>query len=342
MFAGSTAMKRRGSRGEADNSNQLRIGWSGDSSASGQSATVVAPPLASEPQPSLVQHLRWDFKESFPPPLPEALDAGILTDEDAEPENLRAIHDEQGRQLLATLRDLNFIGDARRRLFDPMTGEVARAPEEQERLRKRLFGEAQRLELWWQTLIDTYAQAFGEEAADDFGKAIRARNAGIDIVVDARPGTRDAAPKMEGSAPIAAPVIESKAPGDSGLRKPLVRKAPHPRTVTARFPVPRPLSAAIAAGHFGRDENGVVRPSAAEVRAITLQHSETLIELLEAIDQAAQSCVPSEAGRLQETFRSGIAAYAEDFGTSAAQQLEAFCRRQAHLRATDSGRGPCR
>jgi hypothetical protein len=289
-----------------------------------------------------VQRLRWDFRESFPEPLPEAIDAGIISDEDAEPENLRAIHEEQARQLLVTLRDLNFVGDARRRLFDPRTGKAPNSPEDKERLQKQLVGETQRLELWWQTLIDTYAEAFGEEAADAFGKAIRARNAGIDVVVESQPQTRAVAPKMESSAPTVAPVIESKAPGKDALRKPEVRKAPHPRTVTARFPVPRPLPAAIAAGNFGCDENGIVRPSAAEVRTITLQHSEKLIDLLETIEQAKHSCVPGEAARLQDAFQSGLAAYAEDFGKPAAQQLEAFCRRQAHLRATESGRGPCR
>jgi hypothetical protein len=229
---------------------------------------------------------------------------------------------------------LNFVGDARRRLFDPRTGKTPSSPEDNERLQKQLVGETRRLELWWQTLIDTYAEAFGEEAADAFGKAIRARNAGIDVVVESQPKTRAVAPKIESSAPGVAPVLESKAPGKDALRKPEVRKAPHPRTVTARFPVPRPLPAAIAAGNFGRDEKGVVRPSAAEVRAITLQHSEKLIDLLETIEQARHSCVPGEATRLREAFQSGIAAYAEDFGQPAAQQLEAFCRRQAHLRAT--------
>ena len=150
-------MKRRSSgSGCGHDPNQLRIAWGEPPPAAGPIAppavTSPASPPAPEPEHTLVQRLPWDFKESFPPPLPEALEAGILTDEDAEPESIRAIHDEQARQLLATLRDLNFIGDARRRLFDPRTGEVASGPEESERLQKRLFSEAQRLELWWQTL----------------------------------------------------------------------------------------------------------------------------------------------------------------------------------------------
>jgi len=334
-------MIRRGSgSGVADDPNQLRISWRGDAlPASGQSASAVAPPPASTPEESLVQRLRWDFRESFPEPLPEAIDAGIVSDEDAEPENIRAIHQEQTRQLLATLRDLNFVGDARRRLFDPRTGKTPNSPEDKERLQERLARETQRLELWWQTLIDTYAEAFGEEAADALGKAIRARNAGIEVVAETQSETQAVAPPMKGSEPTAEPVIEPKPPGNDLIKKLLARKTPHPRTVSARFPVPKPLAAAVAAGHFGRDENGVVRPSAAEVRAITLCHSEKLIDLLEAIEQAAHSCVPYEADRLRESFRSAITVYAEDFGQQAAAQLEAFVRRHACLRASENGRG---
>src|SRR5271169_4341781 len=99
-------MNRRGSGGgRADDPNQLGLSWSDASSASGQSASAVAPPPATTAEQSLVQRLRWDFRESFPQPLPEAIEAGIISDEDAEPENLRAIHQEQARALLATLRD---------------------------------------------------------------------------------------------------------------------------------------------------------------------------------------------------------------------------------------------
>jgi hypothetical protein len=334
MYIVSTAMKRRGSEGSGSgDSSQLRIEWGDPSPPSGNATSAVAEPPADEAEQSLVQRLRWDFRESFPEPLPEAIDTGILSDEDIEPENIRAIHDEQGRQLLATLRDMSFIGDARRRLFDPRTGKAPSDPQDKERLQRRLTSETQRLELWWQTLIDTYAEAFGEEAADAFGKAIRARNAGIDVVAESQPGVWAVAPKIHSSQPIAAPVIEPAVPVKEAPKTPEVRRPPHPRTVSAHLPVPRPLNTAIAAGHFGRDESGVViRPTAREVRAITLRHSEKLIDLLEAMHQASLSCIPPEVVRLEKVFRNGIATYAEDFGEPAARQLEAFVRRQASLR----------
>src|SRR4051794_16616436 len=40
--------------------------------------------------------------------------------------------------------------------------------------------------------------------------------------------------------------------------------------IVARLPVPKPLPASVAAGHFGHDEDGkVIRPAADEIRAIT-------------------------------------------------------------------------
>jgi hypothetical protein len=202
-----------------------------------------------------------------------------------------------------------------------------------------LFGEGQRLSLWWQTLIDTYAQAFGEEAADAFAKAIRARNAGIEVIAEPRSASPEPSPQTAtGPAPV--PAVARQSPAQTVQRKPDPLPATHPRTVRARFPVPTPLRAAINAGSFGRDEYGMFRPSAAQIRSLTLRHSETLIGLLGAIAQAGRSGHADEVARLNEAFRSGVAAYAKDFGPTAARQLEAFCRRQAHLRATDAADGP--
>jgi hypothetical protein len=52
-------------------------------------------------------------------PVPEAIEAGIVTDEDTEPENIRAIHEEHARELFAALHSLKVVLDARRRGVDP-------------------------------------------------------------------------------------------------------------------------------------------------------------------------------------------------------------------------------
>jgi hypothetical protein len=87
----------------------------------------------------LVQHLKWDFCDSFPQPTEEAIEAGIISDEDLTPGNIRAIHDEHAREMLAMLRDLDAIMDARRRGVDPSTGHAHRTTASKERLSK-LFG----------------------------------------------------------------------------------------------------------------------------------------------------------------------------------------------------------
>jgi len=98
--------------------------------------------------------------------------------------------------------------------------------------------------------------------------------------------------------------------------------------------VPRPLASAIAAGHFGQEESGKpVRPGPREVREITLQHADNL-ELLDAI-----AIAPADRkDDLRAQFDAGVAAYAEDFGLHAAEQLEAYVRRQA-THDTGSRRG---
>jgi hypothetical protein len=49
----------------------------------------------------------------------------------------------------------------------------------------------------------------------------------------------------------------------------------------SQLPVPRPLPAAIKAGHFGTDDAGKpINPAPNEVRAIIEQHAEKIISLL--------------------------------------------------------------
>jgi hypothetical protein len=301
--------------GRGDNPGQLQIDWSKDTVG----GPVTAQPPSPVSTPPLVQYLPWDFQSTFPQPTPEAIDAGIISDEDAAPEDLRGIHEEHANEALAVLRDLDRVLDARRRGVDPRNNKPPMLKEAKERLKIFFDTEPGRLERWWQTIMETYEQAFGHEAADAFGKALRARHAGIPVRVG-KPGAEMPTPaKTVNDTPAALPGSKP------------ARERPH-RRIAARLPVPRPLPSAIAAGHFGQDEGGrPIRPGAHEVREITEHHAEKLIETLDSLQQASGSCIPGEATRLRELFDSGIAAYAEDFGHHAAAQLEAYVRRQAGL-----------
>jgi hypothetical protein len=239
----------------------------------------------------LVQVLPWDFRTAFPEPTEQALDAGIISDEDNQPDAIRSIHEEHTRELLAVLKAMEAVSEARRRGIDPITGKPPGMHGKREKLRRWFQEEPERLERSFTNLIGVYEDAFGQEAAEALTKAVRAWNAGIDVVSE---GVASAT---------VAPAVSTR-----------IAPPAHKRSST-RLPVPHPLPAAVNAGRFGLDDHGKpVRPGPDEVRAITENHAEKLIGLLESRQELA--------------FRTGIEAYAEDFGDQAAHQLERHVIRQ--------------
>jgi hypothetical protein len=188
--------------------------------------------------------------------------------------------------------------------------------EAKERLQRFFETEPARLERWWQTLMDTYDEVFGPEAADAFGKAIRAWHSGMEVTA-----------RLPAAPPTANTPTQEPKPAPASTTR-------HHKShrIVARLPVPKPLPASIAAGHFGQDEDGPVRPRADEVRAITERHAEKLIELLETL---AQTHHAAEQDHLQAAFRAALGTYCEDFGQHAADQFEAYVRRRASLDGGD-------
>jgi len=317
-------MKRIGrNRGRGNDPAQLQIEWSTATGRGPVTATSPLPasgsvahnPAAPNAQSPLIQYLPWDFKLTFPRPTARAIKAGVISDEDTTPQAIRAIHEEHAREALRTLRDLDTVLDARRRGVDPSTGRPPQTPAGREQLQERLTNVAGRLEHAFTVLMDTYGSAFGPAAEEAFTKAVRAWHGGIEVASERKtpPPSVSPAPK------------EPRAHADTST-KPQARR--NSRRIVARLPVPRPLPSAIAAGHFGQEENGKpVRPGVHEVRAITERHAEKLIDLLDSI-----AIAPADAKdpKLWQ-FMAGIADYAEVFGQHAALQLEAYIRRQAAL-----------
>jgi hypothetical protein len=163
--------------------------------------------------------------------------------------------------------------------------------------------------------METYGSAFGHAAEEAFTKAIRAWHGGIEVAIQRKTPSPSHSPAPR----------EPRAHADTST-KPQARR--NSRRIVARLPVPRPLPSAVAAGHFGREENGKpTRPGAHEVRAITERHAEKLIDLLDSIASAPADAKDAKLWQ----FMAGIADYAEDFGQHAALQLEAYVRRQAAL-----------
>ena len=73
--------------GPGDVPGQLQIEWSGVSKPATVRTTSPLPAPRSAPP---VLRLKWDFATTFPQPTPEAFEAGVISDDDAEPENVRA------------------------------------------------------------------------------------------------------------------------------------------------------------------------------------------------------------------------------------------------------------
>ena len=308
-------MSRRSRGGPGSDPNQFQIDWTGANTSPSSTPAAVAEPVAAPPSHASVLRLRlkWDFADFFPQPTEQAIEAGLISAEDISLENIRAIHEEHAREMLATLHDLDAVRDAKRRGVDPATGKPPRTAASRERLQKLYESEPLRLERWFENLLGVYADTFGQEAADSFGNAVRAWHAGVKVTLISEPENVPPAPATPAVAPAAKPKQHRE----------------HAR-IMARLPVPRPLPSAVAAAQFGREENDKpVRPGAHEVRVITEQHADKLIDLLDSLASAPAN--GKDALRAQ--FTAGIAAYAEDFGEHAGQQLEAYVRREARLDA---------
>lgn len=235
----------------------MLIDWTAAPAAQpvGVPKSLPAPAVIADPADTLVQVLPWDFQSTFPPVLDEAIEAGTVAEEDAEPEALAAMHAEQAGVILAALRDSQRVHDARRRGVDPSTGKVPRSQKTKCTLPATLDGEIRRLDRWRQTLLETYEEAFGPVAAEAFDKYTRARHAGIEVRADTQP--------------------------------PPVYRVPE-------LPSPTSLQSSVKAGVFGHDEQGrPIDPGSEEVEEITDRHAEVLTELLDKARHANGS--PAEA-----------------------------------------------
>jgi len=300
-----------------DDPNQTQIDWGNPQAPAASASSSFPDPvkLAAEAPPPLIERLPWDFATTFPQPIEQAIEAGRLCEEDCTPENVKSIHEEHARELLTIVHDLDAVMDARRRGVDPMTGKPPRTHASRERLRRLYDSEPDRLDRSFNNMVEVYEEAFGAEAAHAFSRYIRARHAGIPIECDQKlcSDSQTIEKKKE------SPVVEHRA-------------AP---TV---LPVPKPLREAVAAGIFGYEESGKpVNPKPDEVRKITQNHAEKIIDLLNGLreveSQLAGHCsdrarVGAERSRLKNQITSAIEEYAASFGPKAGERLDAYCLRQ--------------
>ncbi|MGA3065263.1 MAG: hypothetical protein ABSF29_00295 [Tepidisphaeraceae bacterium] len=220
--------RRRG--GTGFDPQQLQIDWSSGPASPPPQARTEGPaiPPPSVPANGLTLKLKWDFRTSFPEPTEEAIEAGTISAEDMHTEGIRSIHEEHVREMLATLHDLDTVLEARSRGVDPRNNKAPMLAPAKERLQKFFQTEPARLERWFENLLGVYQDAFGQEAAEAFGQAVRAWHAGVEVVAESTPKATPPLPAATGENPV------------SAVKPKRVQRA-GPRRVTACLPVPRPL-----------------------------------------------------------------------------------------------------
>lgn len=260
--------------------------------------------------------LNWDFRNTFPAPRPDAVDAGALGEFGGTHAELAGIHDEHARHALVLLSDIDAIADAERLGVDPATGRSPRTDAQKSRLQKTYRDEPPRLRQEFEGLIDVYENAFGEDAAKAFRIFVEASHKNIPVVA-IEPATIEIA---------SIPSDESR----------------HPE-----LPTPTPLPDAVAQGVFGIDENeDPVEPSPEEIATITRMHAEKMVEILhsivdaeEALIAAAPSDRPSFIARIdsrRSAYLGLMRLYADDFGDTAASQLDSYARSVQREEAQES------
>lgn len=116
-------------------------------------------------------------------PLPDAVAHGIFgwtTEGPIEPdeEEVLAITTEHSYELRALLIELQAVQDAARTGCDPRTGRPPRNGEAAEQLRERCESDERRLKQAYSDAIAVFAEAFGQKAADELDRWVRAQVAG--------------------------------------------------------------------------------------------------------------------------------------------------------------------
>ena len=158
----------------AKQQQQLAFDW-GQSALPKQhvplSETTLAPVSATSPD----KHT-FDFKNTFPSPRRSAIDAGLFGPDEPDDAAVRSIHHEHGGELLAILASLDAVAEARRDGTDPRTGHAPRGTAGKEKLEQYLRSEPARLEARFETLLDVYQDAFGEDAKEQFEAFLRAQH----------------------------------------------------------------------------------------------------------------------------------------------------------------------
>jgi len=168
---------------------QFRLGW--EPEAGPNAREPASPPAALAPPPAIdyVAVLPWNFKKTFPPPLPEAIKEGVFGAGNVTAERVAAIHAERAGECLGMLRHIDAIEKAKAEGIDPRTGLPPRNTAAAQRLQKYFESAPVQVRKNINGLMEEYENAFGSAAAASFREAVDAWHEGIDILANPEPGT---------------------------------------------------------------------------------------------------------------------------------------------------------
>ena len=130
-------------------------------------------PVIGTCQPEKPKVRAWNFRDTFPAPLDEAVFAGVFIDEDLDSEQVEAIHVERANELLALLAGIAALKQAKLTGANPETGKQPRTAAARKRLAERLEQEPGKLRVQFDDLLAAYADGFGDEAAAAFSDWVR-------------------------------------------------------------------------------------------------------------------------------------------------------------------------
>ena len=241
---------------------------------------------------------QWDFRRTFPQPLEEAIDAGVIDGDQLDEAGIRSIHDELARQCLVVMADLDALREASERGINPLTGKAPRTAKQRTKLDALLREEPLRLQRELDETMDAYATAFGDDAAQGFRQTLDEWHQSGDL---------------DRAGPCDPPVVDFRD--------------------TDGLPVGVPTSGAVASGAFGLDEAGeLVSPNEEEATEITDSLAEELRKILHLTGDCGCEkgrVQTAAADELRRQYAESLEKYETDFGTETAQQLDAWVRREA-------------
>lgn len=164
---------------------QFQFGWWEPEKATPKRAPVAKAPPAID----YVVVLPWNFKKTFPPPLPEAIQEGVFRTEKVTPEQVASIHAERAKKCLGMLRHIDSIEKARAEGIDPRTGIPPRNSAAAERLQKYFESAPKQIRKNMDVMVEEYENGFGSDAATAFREAVQAWHDGIEILANPEPET---------------------------------------------------------------------------------------------------------------------------------------------------------